>query len=371
MRIRRIFAALAIVVTAAACVGDSTGQSGGVAAAAPDRPYHHAPGGGFRNPEGSATWKPETFDFVRFLVARFADEGEHAIVPQHYLVQREEARARLAATAEPRITWIGHSTFLIGLAGRNILTDPFFSERASPVYFAGPKRFVPPGLDIDELPPIDLIVISHNHYDHMDLAALKKLGARFPNVRVLVPLGDGPLVKETGIADVRELDWYDEDGIAGVKVTSVPAIHRANRGLFDLNKTLWCGYVISGAGQKIWFAGDTGSGPVFANEVAKKVGPVDTALIPIGGFLPRDVLRAVHASPEESLELARLMGAKTAIGMHWGTLPLGADTPIDAIKQFEAADTPGLAKVLMKIGETRPLVSNQLSALPEVPAPPP
>ncbi len=370
MRIRRILAAVLFVVLAAACAGDGASQSLDKVPVSPGQPYHHVPGGGFRNPEGSPTWKPQTFDFVRFILARFANVGEHSVVPDRYLVPREQARAGLAAMADPRITWIGHSTFLIGLGDHNILTDPFFSNRASPLPFAGPERFVPPGLDIDELPPIDTIVISHNHYDHMDVAALKKLAHRFPDARVLVPLGDGPLVRKSGFTDVRELDWYDTEDRNGLNITAVPAIHRSARGPFDLNETLWCGYVLSGAGLKIWFAGDTGAGPVF-NEVAKRVGPVDVALVPIGGFLPRDVLRSVHVTPEEAVELARIMGAKTAIGMHWGTLPLGDDTPLDAIKHFDAADPEGVTKVLMKIGETRSLAPLSLSALPESEAPRP
>jgi N-acyl-phosphatidylethanolamine-hydrolysing phospholipase D len=365
MRIRRILAVFLFAVLAVACAGDSASQP-----TSPGEPYHHVAGGGFRNPEGSPTWKPETFDFVRFILARFANVGEHSVVPERYLVPRDAARAQLAATAEPRITWIGHSTFVIAIGGHTILTDPFFSKRASPFPFAGPERFVPPGLAIDELPPIDTIVISHNHYDHMDLAALRQLAQRFPSARVLVPLGDGPLMKKTGFANVRELDWYDMDEADGLNITSVPAIHRANRGLFDLNKTLWSGYVLAAGGLKIWFAGDTGSGPVF-NEVSQRVGPVDVALVPIGAYLPRDVLRGVHATPEESVELARIMGAKTVIGMHWGTLPLGADTPIDDIKHFDAADAEGVTKVLMKIGETRSLAPISLSALPEGRAPPP
>ena len=324
---------------------------------------HHAPGGGFRNPAGSPTWQPDTFDFVRFIARRFtADDQPDRILPEGFAVPHGQALAQLQAASNPSLTWIGHSTFLIRVGGLKILTDPFFSDRASPVGFAGPERLVPPGIGIDELPDIDAIVISHNHYDHFDIRSLERIAKRSPNARVLVPMGLADYVRRAGLQNVREMDWYETDDMGGVSFVSTPAIHRSNRGLFDVNQTLWTGWAIKAPDLRIWFAGDTGFGPVFEREVAPRVGPVDVALVPAGAFLPRDILRPVHVTPEEGLELARIMGAKMAIAMHWGTLPLGADLPKDAVRQFMGHHVPGLEKVMMRIGETRNFERHPLSA---------
>ncbi|MEE2759952.1 MAG: MBL fold metallo-hydrolase, partial [Pseudomonadota bacterium] len=232
-------------------------------------------------------------------------------------------------------------------------TDPFFSERASPFSFFGPKRYTIPGLSLDELPRIDVIVISHNHYDSFDAQALKQIARTHPKARVLVPLGLAEPIREFGFTSVREMDWYETEKYDDVEFQATPAIHRSNRGIFDINQTLWAGFVIASPKHRIWFAGDTGLGPIFKEEVAPRIGSVDTALVPIGAFLPQDIMRAVHTTPEEGLELARIVGAKTAIGMHWGTLPLGEDKPKHTKERFEKTAAPGIRKVLMRIGETR------------------
>jgi N-acyl-phosphatidylethanolamine-hydrolysing phospholipase D len=358
---------LSALAAVAGCAGGKPADPAPTAVAS-----HHAPGGGFRNPAGSPTWQPETFDFVRFIVRRFtAEAAPERILPENFVVPHGEAVAHLAAASNPSLTWIGHDTFLIRVGGLKILTDPFFSERASPVGFAGPQRMVPPGVEIDDLPPLDAIVISHNHYDHFDVQSLAKIAKRSPQARVLVPLGLGDYVRRAGLDNVREMDWYDTDVIGGVEFMATPAIHRSNRGLFDINQMLWAGWAIKAPDLKIWFAGDTGFGPVFEREVAGRVGPVDVALVPAGAFLPHDVLRPVHVTPEEGLELARIMGAKTAIAMHWGTLPLGADLPKDAITHFMGADVPGVEKIMMRIGETRNFERGQLSASYRAAAPAP
>jgi N-acyl-phosphatidylethanolamine-hydrolysing phospholipase D len=312
---------------------------------------------GFQNPPGSPAREFAPFRFINFVIKRLTVDYDQSILPDGHVLDAGEIQKQFAAAPkDARISWIGHAGFLIGLNGLNILTDPHFSERASPFSFAGPKRFIPPGMAVKDLPKIDVILISHNHYDSFDEESFQKLAAHSPEARVLVPLGDGPLAKEWGMKNVEELDWYNTVKIGGVTFQSTPTIHRSNRGLFDVDSSLWQGFTISGkiAGKtkKIWFVGDTGLGPFFKQEVAQKVGPVDIALIPNGAFLPRNIMKPVHASPEEALELAKIMGAKTVIPMHWGTFPLGEDLPKLGKARFLAAPAPGMKKVLMRIGET-------------------
>jgi N-acyl-phosphatidylethanolamine-hydrolysing phospholipase D len=312
--------------------------------------YHHT-AEGFRNPPGSLARDIKPFRFIGFVFRRLTETPEPDMLPPGHVLKPSDA----ASVPGPNLTWIGHATFLIRLGGLNILTDPFFSERASPFSFVGPKRFAPPGIALTDLPKIDVIVISHNHYDSFDAPALERIASDHPMARVLVPLGLAKPIRALGFTNVREMDWYETDSLGGVKFQTTPAIHRSNRGLFDINQTLWSGFVMSAPGHRIWFAGDTALGPVFKKEIAPRIGPVDTALVPIGAFLPRDFMRPVHVNPEEAVELARIMGAKAAIGMHWGTLPLGADKPRHARQHFEATPAPGINKILMAIGETRSL----------------
>ena len=316
-----------------------------------DGSKHHHTTEGFRNPPGSRARDIKPFRFIGFVFRRLTETPEPDILPVGHVLAKPSTKS----APGPNLTWIGHATFLIRLGGLNILTDPFFSERASPFSFVGPKRFAPPGIALNALPKIDVIVISHNHYDSFDAPALKRIASSHPKVRVLAPLGLAEPIRELGFTNVREMDWYDTDHVGAVNFQATPAIHRSNRGLFDVNQTLWSGFVMTAPEHRIWFAGDTALGPVFEKEIARRIGPVDTALVPIGAFLPRNFMRPVHVNPEEALELARIMGAATAIGMHWGTLPLGADKPIEAKQRFEAAPAPGINKMLMRIGETRSL----------------
>ena len=343
---RRHFAAIGLAFLLAGCAS-------GIA----DKPFynptkaHHA-ADGFKNPAGTPDRNFSFPRFARFVFGRLTDDFDPATLPDKHLMPKPEALASLqSAPADGRLTWIGHATLLIGLDGVNILTDPFFSERASPFSFAGPKRFVPPGLDIAELPRIDAIVISHNHYDSFDVDSLTALVRRNPETQIVVPLGLGEFVKEIGFKKVSEIDWFDRVRIGKVEIQSTPAVHRSNRGFFDINESLWTGFKFTGPSKRIWFSGDTGFGPAWT-EWSKRIGPVDVALVPAGAFLPRDFMRPVHANPQEGVTMAGMMGARTAIGMHWGTLPLGTDLPKQDQKRFLAAKAPGVTPRMLRIGET-------------------
>jgi len=318
--------------------------------------YHHTPEG-FRNPAGSPIRVSGPFRFIDFIFKRLTKDSDPNSLPDgHILAKSEVKKLFSAAPKDGRITCIGHTTFLIGLDGLNILTDPHFTDRASPVSFAGPRRYAPPAFTVSELPKIDIILVSHNHYDSLDEDTLRQLANHSPDARALIPLGNADLLREWGIRNVQEFDWYDWINVAGVTFQSTPAIHRSNRGIFDVNRSLWSGFLITGkighAEKKIWFSGDTGFGPVFKMEVNKKIGPVDFALIPAGAFLPRDIMKAVHVTPEEGLLIAKIMGAKWAIPMHWGTFPLGEDSPKLGKRRFLEAPSPGIIKIMMNIGET-------------------
>ena len=257
-----------------------------------------------------------------------------------------------AALADRGLTWIGHASFLAQLDGVRFLADPVFSHRASPLPFAGPRRLVPPGLPLAELPPVAFATLSHDHYDHTDLAAVRALASR--GVRFVVPLGVGALVRGAG-GDAIELDWWHSAEVGGLRVHCVPAQHFSGRGLFDRNRRLWAGFVVEGRAARVYHAGDTGYFGGFAR-IAEKLGPIDVALLPIGAYLPRAMMQRVHMDPEEAVQAAIDLGARTAIGMHFGTFDL-ADEPLsEPPRRFLAeAAARGLRDraFVMSVGETR------------------
>jgi len=243
-----------------------------------------------------------------------------------------------------RYTVVNHSTVLIQIAGLNILTDPIWSERCSPVSWAGPRRVVRPGIRFDDLPPIDVVLVSHNHYDHMDLPTLQRL-ARRDNPVVLTGLGNAKALRGAGVTTVVELDWWQSGAIERGLFFFVPARHFSKRALFDTNETLWGGFVIQARGATIYFAGDTGYAPYFS-EIRRRYGPVDLAFLPIGAYKPRWFMQAMHLSPAEAVHAHLDVGARRSVAIHFGTFPLGDDT-VD--------DPPGdLRNALrtMDIGET-------------------
>ena len=222
--------------------------------------------------------------------------------------------------------WIGHSTFLINNGDLTILTDPIFSERASPLTFAGPKRLIKPVIKIKDLPKVDVITISHNHYDHLDVNSLRKIQKKFPNVKILVPKGDLKLLKNYNLNNGFEFLWWEEITLNNTKFIFTPAQHWSARGLRDRNKSLWGSWFIKNEDKNIFHAGDTGYSDDFI-EIRNRLGAVDFAMIPIGAYDPQWFMSYSHVNPEEALSIAKDLDAKKSIGMHWGTFIL-TDEPV-------------------------------------------
>lgn len=247
------------------------------------------------------------------------------------------------------ITYVNHATFLIQTGGLNILTDPVWSERVSPLSFAGPKRMRPPGLKFKDLPKIDLVIISHNHYDHLDIETLKKLNDWY-SPKFIVPLGVDLYLNQAGIKNTTALDWWDNNSVSEtVSVTSVPAQHFSARGLFDRNKTLWSGYVLETDSGTVYFAGDTGYGEFF-KEIGERFKNITVGLIPIGAYKPQWFMSQIHVNPEEAIQVHKDLNAEISFGMHFGTFPLADDDMEEPVNDFlEAIKKPENAGVNFKL----------------------
>jgi L-ascorbate metabolism protein UlaG (beta-lactamase superfamily) len=238
-----------------------------------------------------------------------------------------------------RVTFINHSTTLLQMDGVNILTDPIWSERSSPVEFVGPRRHRAPGIRFEDLPPIDVVLVSHNHYDHLDVTTLLRLVAR-DAPRIVVPLGNGALLAKHGMFGVTELDWWNGAALApGVRVTCVPAQHFSSRAISDRDANLWGGFVVSGPAGNAYFAGDTGWGPHF-EEIGSRFAPIRLALLPIGSYLPRWFMKPMHMDPADAVRAHHALDASTSVAIHFGTFQLGddgAEEPVHELRRALAA----------------------------------
>lgn len=268
-----------------------------------------------------------------------------------------------AAAGTVGVTWVGHSSFLIQLGGVNILTDPVWSQRASPVQWAGPKRLSPPGFPIDQLPPIDLVVQSHNHYDHLDDRTVRRLTRDHPDARWVAPLGVASFLRERGAREVTEHNWWDEVEVRGVKLACTPAQHFSGRGFRDRNQSLWCGWALQQESTRLYFCGDSGYHRGF-EEIGRRLGPFDVALMPIGAYEPRWFMQPVHMDPGESVaafrDLHRPHGSERRgvfVPMHWGTFRL-TDEPVEEPpaltgEHWRKAGLPDANLWRLALGETK------------------
>tara|TARA_A100001234_G_scaffold202687_1_gene196284 strand:- start:86 stop:1051 length:966 start_codon:yes stop_codon:yes gene_type:complete len=234
------------------------------------------------------------------------------------------------------IIWIGHSTFLIKRNGITIITDPIFSDRASPFRNIGPKRLIAPALSLEDIPKIDFVTVSHNHYDHLDIQSLVKISKLHPNAKFLVPAGDLKLLKRKKIQNASQFQWWESHKNSEITFTFTPVKHWSKRGLFDRNKSLWGGWFIQFNDYAIYHAGDTG----YSNDFIKTkevLGSPKYALIPIGAYDPEWFMASSHVNPEDAVKIMLDLEADHAFGMHWGTFVLTDEDTLEPPKRLQAA----------------------------------
>ncbi|KAJ1862097.1 Protein-lysine N-methyltransferase efm4 [Coemansia sp. RSA 989] len=301
---------------------------------------HHLPNGRFQNPWPSFTLPP-AMKFLKYTLFELGNnpareslkEGRvPAVVPLD-----EQA---ITDPASLQVTWLGHASLLWQLDGANILCDPVFSLRCSPSQWIGPKRFTKAPCSVKELPHIDILILSHNHYDHLDWDTLKLIQQRFPSIKVFAPLGNRPILLSLGFSNIEIADWWDEFSVelpAGeFKLACTPAQHMTARGIFDRMATLWSSWVVIGpSGQKFFFSGDTAYSAVYENpakaecpafkQIGEVYGPIDLSAIAIGAYGPETMFGGMHANPEQAVRIHEDIGSKKSIGIHWGTFILTSE----------------------------------------------
>jgi len=319
------------------------------------KPKHHT-ATGFQNYPFVETASSKGFLFYlrRFWGSVFVPD-----IPKGHALSEDVSLDLLKSYKKSRITWLGHASFLIKTANVTILTDPFLTEFASPVSWAGPRRLVDSSIPIEKLPQIDIILISHNHYDHLDEKTIHRI-ANKNQIRVVVPLGVGDFFREQGYILVTELDWGESITVKNTAITSHSAVHDSARTTNDHNKTLWASWSIDNGESRIFFIGDSGYSQSLFKKIGKQYGSLDYAILPIGAYEPRELMWMSHFTPEEAIKVGLELNAKTLIASHWGTVSSLSDEPIwEPPKRFL---NEGLSRGykedslwIMKIGETRPL----------------
>lgn len=331
------------------------------AATRPAGPSHHAPDGTFRNPwPDSATHGLR--DVARML---WEQRGTRAPNPPRgsFPTATPQVVRPHADRAIATATWLGHSTVLLQVGGLNILTDPVWSERAFPVQWMGPTRVMPPPLALDALPPLDVVLLSHSHYDHLDQRTVRRLARLHRDAIWVVPLKLGAYVREFGVQQVVELDWRQHTIVKGARITATPARHFSARRAGDRNATLWCGFVVEIDGRRAWFAGDTAYHPDFG-QIGRQCGPFDLVLMPVGAYEPRWFMRIVHVDPVEAVQA--YIDACSAypaaplplmLGIHWGTFRLTSEAmdepPRRAREEWESRGLDPDLLWIAAFGETR------------------
>ncbi len=318
----------------------------------PGRPSHHVEGG-FRNTDPDFR-RPSSWTRWSFVVRRL---WTSSIMPRAFDAPRiaNDGTALRAGLVNPSVTWVGHSTLLVQLDGLNLLTDPNWGARASPFSWAGPVRLSLPGLAFEDLPRIDVVLISHDHYDHLDLGTVKRF-AEAHNPLFLVPLGLKAWFGDNGMSRVEELDWWQEREYRGVRFVCVPAQHFSQRTLWDGNTRLWATWAVLSRERRLYFSGDTGYFAGF-KEISKRLGPFDVAAMAIGAYEPPEIMKAVHLTPEEAVQAFIDLNARTMLGIHWGTFDL-AEEPLDEppVRMLAEIHRRGIGSDrawIFKVGETR------------------
>lgn len=276
--------------------------------------------------------------------------------PKEIAVKMQKVKDERVFNPHLRVTHINHSTVLIQFEGYNFLTDPIWSKRASPFSWIGPKRVISPGVLFDDLPPIDFVIISHNHYDHMDLPTLTRLNQTH-QPHFFVPQGNKSYLEAQGLQRITELDWWSAIPLSSTcHLTFVPGQHFSARGLWDRNKTLWGGYMLQGHDKSVYFAGDTGYSPYF-KQIRERLGAPTLSLLPIGAFEPKWFMSPMHMSPQDAVQAFEDLGSKYAMSIHFGTFPLtdeGITVPIIMLEKALQAHSLSLEQFwILQPGEGR------------------
>ncbi len=355
--------AIVMVLVFSSCVGNDVGSP------LAGKPYHHLENG-FRNLEGAPKRQSKFGNRLSFFAKAVwgtltADtppmDSTHA-VPQSEASQ--QFRTLYTRTTDDMMSWVGHATFFVRLGGVNVLTDPVFADRASPFSFAGPKRFLPPAPSLDDLPQIDVLIVSHAHYDHLDTETLDKITGR-EKITAIVPLGLGVHFTKRGFGAVYEVDWYDTItlpslGEFGFKVTAYPAVHWSNRTPFDTDRTLWMSYAFAALAdnnkiaKSVFHSGDTEAYSKLFTKVgahmAEHYGGCDIGLLGAGAYRPRVMMQGVHATPEGAVEIGENVGCKRMVPMHWGTFRLSLEPFFEPRDRFAIA--AGNKAMIFKVGES-------------------
>lgn len=287
-------------------------------------------------------------------------QGGYPAFAERWRTQVDTA-ALAAPQPEARLTWLGHATVLLQIEGLLVLTDPQFSANAGPTSWLGPKRLVPPPIEIEAMPPVDLVLISHNHYDHLDLSSIERIvahGKRHGKApRFIVPLGVKRWFDAQGIAGAEEIDWWDKVAAGPVEVSLVPAQHWSKRTLTDANSSLWGGFVVERRADrwKFHYTGDTGYSADF-KEIRRRLGPIDLLAVPVGAYEPRDFMQGQHTNPDDAVQIVLDLEAKQAIGVHWGTFGMTREPldqpPTDLATALAARGLPASRLRLLRQGES-------------------
>lgn len=270
--------------------------------------------------------KRNLLNWIGFCFGLYKDKHPRPKIPKHFIYPQKDQKIE---KHQPKVTWINHSTFLIEVGKLRLLTDPIWSERCSPVSFVGPKRQHAPGIKLERLAKIDLVLISHNHYDHLDKETVKALHLKYPQILWIIPKGMKKWFSKIKIKNTLEFDWWDAQNIEdkNIRITAVPSQHFSGRHPFDINRTPWNGYVLEflDIGKKLYFVGDTGYNQIHFNEIGEAFKEMDLSLIPIGAYSPQKFMQPVHISPCEAVHIHREVNSKLSVGSHHSTFPLSKE----------------------------------------------
>ncbi|KAJ2158928.1 Protein-lysine N-methyltransferase efm4 [Coemansia sp. RSA 552] len=334
---------------------------------------HHLENGRFQNPWASFT-NPPFHHFLRFMLTEMMSNPATKSIKEGRAPPVVQPSAELLAKPASNLqaTWLGHASLLVQLDGATILCDPVFSSRCSPSQLIGPKRYTKAPMSVAELPHVDVLVLSHNHYDHLDWTTLTEVRQRFPDIRVFAPLGNRPILESLGFGSITVADWWDEfsldiAGAGGFKLACTPAQHMTNRGILDRMATLWSSWVFEGpSGRRFFFSGDTAYSAAYNNpdraecpafkQIGQVYGPIDLAAIAIGAYGPESLFGGMHTNPELAVRIHEDIGARRSFGIHWGTWVLTAEA-VDEPPQRLAAEVvarghPRDAFGVLDIGQT-------------------